>query len=622
MKIYIGYHKPAYLVKDDVFTPLKLGAAFDDGAIIGDGTGNSIASKNKEFCEMTGIYWAWKNDLDAEWIGFMHYRRYLDFSTRERDVDLYGCINASHLNEASLAEFGINEKTVEELIGKNKSLKVILPCRWPVQNIGCKSIYEQYATADFHNEKDLAIVRSVINDLTPDYLPHYDNVMADVDGYFTNIFVFRRDVFEEYCGWIFLILFEIDRRIDLTNYSTASRRAIGYIAERLMNVFVKKMNFEKDEMIELNRVFFRDTESANILKLNNQSVPQRDNSITLVSASDDNFVPHLAALIESIKDGFPSKVDFDYYILDGGISSRNKKLLQLQFCKDLKQTANLHFINCVDLYRDVPVHMHFAIPTFYRLDLAKFFGSHNRVIYLDADMIVLSDLSELWRMDLDGNDLAAVPDVMMKSFVTSKVLTNKETGSLQAKIYLEKHLKMGDSYDQYFQAGLLVIDMEKYAKSNVSDKSRKELNERVYWLVDQDILNKYFLGKVKFLDSSWNCLNLILNCKNTIDSMWASKIKEDFENPKIIHYAGFEAKPWNNRNAPWADVYWYYLRKTFWYEKIRLCLETNTTESFNYSAMKNIILLARKAWLVLPLEVRRVAAPLKNAFIKRVITFL
>ena len=615
IKIYVGHHKPSYLIENDVFQPIQLGASFRS-VPNGDDIGDSISHRNKEFCEMTGIYWAWKNDTESEWIGFMHYRRHLDFALVADKPDMYGCINVENLDAAAVANFGLHAEAVEKVIESNKSLKAILPTKWSVKNVGCKSIYEQYAKADFHNEDDLQIVRLVVQELSPDYLPHYDVAMADEEGYFTNIFVFRRDVFEEYCSWIYAILLEVDKRLDLTNYSTASRRAVAYIAERLMNVFVRKKHFKLDEVIELKRVFFKNTDSERGLVKNNLKINERANAITLVSASDDNFVPHLAALIESVKDNLSIDSRFDYYILDGGITDKNKKLLKSQFVHNLRQNGSLHFINCQDLYKNVPVHMHFAVPTFYRLDLAEIFKNHARVIYLDADMIVLHDLEELWNIDLEGKVLAAIPDVVMKSFVNANVLSSPETGAMPAKEYLMQYLEMGGGYDQYFQAGLLLVDVRQYAKFNISEKSRKDLSERVYWLVDQDLLNKYFLGKVKFLDTSWNCLNIIKDCKDVLGSMWLSKVVEDFQNPKIVHYAGYNAKPWNKPSAPWSDVYWFYLRKTFWYEAVIGRAKNSSGVLVAEDLLRErVFSFMRRVWLKLPYTFKYILMPIKRVIL-------
>ena len=183
-------------------------------------------------------------------------------------------------------------------------------------------------------------------------------------------------------------------------------------------------------------------------------------------------------------------------------------------------------------------------------------------------MIVLDDLSKVWDIDLNGCVIGAVPDVIMKSFVSYGTPALAETGGRPSRIYLKNYVGLGDRYDEYFQAGLIIFDLDEYRRIDISKNAIDELLEKKYWFLDQDILNKYLLGRVKFIDTSWNCVNVSADIVGGLSKEWATKVSEDLKHPKIVHYAGFEAKPWNNPSVPWADVYWFYLRKTFWYESV------------------------------------------------------
>ena len=107
IKILVGYHKPAVLLKNDILTPIHLGRSLatktsKDGSMnqedyqwmcdnmIGDDTGDNISHLNRELCEFTGLYWAWKNyDKlgNPDYIGFMHYRRFLNFNNTEHNEE-------------------------------------------------------------------------------------------------------------------------------------------------------------------------------------------------------------------------------------------------------------------------------------------------------------------------------------------------------------------------------------------------------------------------------------------------------------------------------------------------------------------------------------------------------
>lgn len=454
-----------------------------------------------------------------------------------------------------------------KLISENSDLKAILPTRWSVKKAGFRSLDDHYRNSNHHYGKDLDVTREVLAEKYPGHLSYFDEVMAGDSGYFTNVFVLRRDVYDRYCEWLFDILFEVESRTDLTNYSVAAKRIYGYLAERLFNVYLASLGLRSNEKVELKRTFFNKTESYEGVGLIS---PPFVGAMTLVIASDDNFVPHLAALLESIKENTATQYDLQICIFDGGITLKNRSLLQKQFKQGLRHKASLVFVDCTHLYNDVDVHMHFSKSTFYRIDIGKILSNHKRAIYIDCDTIVQGDLTKLWELDLEGYAVAAAPDIIMKSFVKNQTLSMLETGSRPAGEYLEKYVGLGRDVDKYFQAGIIVFDLERYRLLGISEPALEDLKSKKYWFLDQDILNKYLIGNVKLIDTSWNCVNMTMQILTGLSAEWASKAKEDFMAPNVIHYAGYEAKPWNNAGAPWAEVYWNYLRRTYWYEVVAL----------------------------------------------------
>lgn len=610
--IYVCHHKPGFVVENEVFIPIHVGSALSKSKLDmqSDDGPESISEKNKEYCELTAIYWAWKNDQSADWIGLMHYRRYLAFIQQKKRPDTYGCINYKKLNEQSAEQTGLNAKAVQDIIKKHPNVKAVLPKKWPVSKIGYHTIAEHYEDSDFHYAKDLKTTRRVLAEKYPEHVRHFDSVMQSKDGYFTNVFLLERQLFDQYCEWLFDVLFEVENRTDLTNYSSAGRRIYGYLAERLINVFILAKNLRSDEILELDRTFFFNTEP----KMPSPEIaPPTDEGMTIVIASDNNFVPHLAALIESIKDSTPLQQKFQICVLDGGISQKNRTLLGRQFHRKPTHSGKIYFLDCSHLYTDVDVHMHFSTSTFYRIDLGRILPKHSRAIYIDCDTIVQGDLSQLWNMNLESKVIAAAPDLIMKNFVRNKTPAMKEAGGQPAGEYLQDHVQMGNSADEYFQAGVIVFDLDRYRQLDTAEKALADLKSQKYWFLDQDILNKYLVGKVKFLDTSWNCVNMVMDILPGLSTEWAAKAKEDFASPKIIHYAGFEAKPWNNHKAPWAEIYWQYLRLTYWYENVAMNFPP-TTDTGRVIEKGPIYLTLRALWRRLPNNIKTNLGPLMLRF--------
>ncbi|EJP30625.1 putative capsular biosynthesis protein [Haemophilus sputorum HK 2154] len=180
-----------------------------------DNSGINIAEKNSSFCELTGLYWAWKNGVfeNNQYVGLVHYRRY--FSGK-----------ALYLKKKQIA-------SESELLSILDKCDVILPRK---RNYFIESIYSHYQHA--HHIKDLDITRTVITELQPEYLKSFDTVMQGRKLHLYNMFVMSSEKASEYCLWLFSILFELEKRLDITQYDNYQKRVFGFIAERLFNVWV------------------------------------------------------------------------------------------------------------------------------------------------------------------------------------------------------------------------------------------------------------------------------------------------------------------------------------------------------------------------------------------------
>lgn len=212
IKIMVVCHKPYPLPEDGCYLPVEVGAALHDKPIPGftrDDAGDNISAKNAHYCELTALYWAWKN-LDADYIGLVHYRRYFAGPGVPRRI----------AGEAAFA------KALEKA-------PVILPAK---RRYWIETIYSQYIHA--HHEQDLTVTRAVIAARCPNYLPAYDRKMQMRSGHAFNMLVMRRDLLNAYCEWLFPVLFEIEKRLDTTGYDAYDARVFGFLAERLLDVWI------------------------------------------------------------------------------------------------------------------------------------------------------------------------------------------------------------------------------------------------------------------------------------------------------------------------------------------------------------------------------------------------
>ena len=268
VKILISYHKPAVLLKDEVLMPIHVGRVLatqssKDGSIseedykwmldnmIGDDTGDNISDKNREYCELTGIYWAWKNYdklANPDYIGFMSYRRFLIFN--EYEYDIYKQNNETkayrevwtNSTENFTDKYGLNLETISKYIQK---YDLILPMQSELKLVNTNSVREDWI-------KNISGVNVEDYDKMVEYIcknyPEYkDYILEQRDSsrrYFYNLFIIRKDIFFDYCDFLFSVLEKLDKIIDTSNYSINGKRTLAYLGEALFDLYMRKLTNE------------------------------------------------------------------------------------------------------------------------------------------------------------------------------------------------------------------------------------------------------------------------------------------------------------------------------------------------------------------------------------------
>ncbi len=210
--------------------------------------GDNISQKNKRYCELTGQYWAWKN-IDAEYYGFFHYRRYLSFADKKFCRLPFHDVKMKELNEKAINKFKLTDERLEELVDK---YDVIVP-----QRSYCVNNYLHYKTANGHHVRDLDYCLDVIKVDYPEIYPYAKKYMRSGFAYFCNMFIFRKDIFDDCCTWLFDILDKHERAFPYKNYNTREYRVSGFLAERLCGIYItylkslKKYKFKTVQRIKI-----------------------------------------------------------------------------------------------------------------------------------------------------------------------------------------------------------------------------------------------------------------------------------------------------------------------------------------------------------------------------------
>ncbi|RYZ84181.1 MAG: DUF4422 domain-containing protein, partial [Proteobacteria bacterium] len=542
-----------------ILKPIQVGkklAKLDLG-IIGDDQGDNISSKNPEFCELTGQYYVWKNDLSSDYYGFMHYRRLLDFSAVEkRSLEATGMVHEEDPSQKVLSKYGLDEKTIESFVTQ---FDAVIPDPFDVSPAS-QSVREQYLTAPYHHIEHLETAGNILKRMHPKDYVFFEKMMNGTLLYPNNMFVMTRLIFQTYSEWLFKILFELEKSIDVSGMTWQEKRAVGYIAERLFTVYALKLLSDKSlKIAQVRRVFI----SNPTLPPTAEAPPTTNLQIVTIAASTDKaYVQHMAALISSTLSHGAKDRFFDFNILDGGIGTRNQNALKEM--EQLHPHCRISFIDMSSQHLTLTTNSYFTRSTFYRLSLPSLLKDRTKVLFLDTDMVVLRDVAELYDMDLQDNIVAASRDIVMQSFISMGVRSIAETGGVQTSKYLADYVQLKKGVD-YFQAGVMLINLEKMRQLHLSDKMIHALRNHRYWFLDQDVLNQFVAGRVRYIDERWNTIFLEESHLAALSAKDQLIYEKTMEDPWIVHYAGY-IKPWERGGHPFANEYWNALRKTKWYE--------------------------------------------------------
>lgn len=558
IKIYVACHKPSFVPDNKFLYPIQVGCKVNNTHIesmLHDDDGDNISEKNPMYCELTAQYWAWKND-DADYYGLFHYRRYMSFADEKYDTDLFEDVIFKNLDKDTINKINLSEDIMQKKIEQYDVIATSLTDLKRLNPI-LKSIYHQYSIADVQRQEDMDVLLEIIQEKYPEYYETAQRYIHSDKGYFCNMFIMKKEIFMDYSKWLFDILAEHEKRRDYSDYNTQEYRVSGYLGERLFGIYYTYLKEHGCKCTELQRTLFESTEEKNVIK------PYfKENNIAIAFAANDYFAPYLATTIQSLVDNTSKDYNYDIIIMSQDFSDKNKKM----YCDAFqRENISIRYINPLTYMRvdNLFVRGHFSAETYYRLALFKMLPDYEKIVYLDADLIIQDDIAKLYNINLENNLLAATYDAD-----TAGLYNGFEPNK---KSYMDNILKIKKPYD-YFQAGVLVFNLDEFRNTFELNKIMEFANSYQWELLDQDILNNLCQGRIKYVDMAWNVMvdyaGIRINQIISKAPYRLSKMYNDArKSPKIIHYAGPE-KPWFNPEMDMGNQYWIYAKKTPYYEYI------------------------------------------------------
>lgn len=286
--------------------------------------------------------------------------------------------------------------------------------------------------------------------------------------------------------------------------------------------------------------------------------------IPIVFAANDKYAMYCYMAIYTVIKHAKSDYFYYIYVFQTNISDENCKMLESLSSENTR-------VECMDIseYTSkvyLKESLHLSIETYYRLFIPCILPQYDKILYLDSDMSILSDVAELYECDLGDYALGAAPDIPCYPLE----IHARELGGLDCT--------------KTFNAGVLVIHTRKFEENRVRERCLELLEQdyqrkvRRLYFADQDALNIVLYENYYILDKKWNYQPQYLWRVQEVFEEFRQEYVADQENVAVMHFAGTR-KPWNYPELPQSDIFWKYAREISEFDKLIYCIMAEARES-------------------------------------------
>lgn len=272
----------------------------------------------------------------------------------------------------------------------------------------------------------------------------------------------------------------------------------------------------------------------------NTKVNNHKNEIPIFFSTDDNYIPFLDIAIASLIENASKEYEYRIIVLNTGLEQENINIIM----RNERPGFAIEFVDISSEVETIKSRFknvyHFSVVTYYRLFIASLFPQYDKIVYLDCDLVVLGDVSELYHIDLGENILAAAPEQFVQ---------NTE----EFRRYADRALSVDPS--SYVNAGVLVINLVEFRKNKIEEQFVALITAYDFDLLDPDqaYLNYLCRDKIHILPNGWNKEPMPLSCDGK---------------KNIVHYALYK-KPWQYDDVIDGEYFWQYAKRSPFYEVIR-----------------------------------------------------
>ena len=587
LKILTIYHKPSKVINSEYLINIHAGRLVAkeqqlngklplpelkwlEDNLIGDDTGDNISHLNPELNEITALYWAWKNYNqigNPEYIGLQHYRRFLRFNNIDSTNN-----EVNDKKDHYLPWYGdVYQEKIEEFV-KNKLHKfdvyhTVFNTTNVHKNMTVGRFFSQQHVSNYYsNQIDfLSETINIIAQTNPELVINIEKYLNQPLMYNCNMFIVKKEHFFAMCNFLFPVI----EKLLLLDTKYCEPRFIGFLVERLTGAYIyhlQQSGVVKSDILGIDYLL----QAEKIIET--PIVSKHADSIKVVFACDDGYVMYLSVAIKSLIMNASPHSNYELYIIDDTISLNNKKLI-----KTMEQAnVSITFVNIdiekrlLSINTKVELGGHITRATYLRLFIPELFKDFNKVLYLDSDLVVNSDIAELFNIELGNNLVGGCYDIecIRWSSYDNAQLCDSFKNTVQ--------VWNNDGYN-YYNAGVLLLNI-KDINAHRWDNNKTFIeyaieadNTHNFLLGDQCLLNYVFKDMYKVIPMEWNVVwhSIFHKDVSRLPTSLYNKYITALDNPKILHFTG-DRKPWQHIDLPNAAYFWKYAKHTDFYESMLL----------------------------------------------------
>ena len=584
-------------IDNPLFVPIRCGACFDNRVNVemqGDNTGDNISEKRESFCELTVQYWAWKN-VQADYYGLCHYRRYLSFAKR----DIYaqnqkiGCLDSlSKKNIEFLNLF--NEKLMRKEI---ESCDIITAYEHHLADdpkyVGqWDSIYDKWVDygRKYLDKSSIDLMLRIIEEKYPDiYISALEYIKGkNFIGF--NCFIMNKKAFFDFCEFEFDILFDIEKKIDCTNYSSTKNRTPGYLSEWLYSIWIyHQRKLGTYNIKEKQLVFFNDSSKGCTL----EPVFEKNYISILYTMTDENINDIFISLSSLIKHSNENH-NYDIIICHKSMSADawssiiiNNKMNIIGSLGIGHKNISIRFYDPKEELLEIDVRefnkQNFE-EKFYSIISPWILKEFENVLILSSNTIIECDVYDIKGIIDRESLVSGVKDI----FLIGEIIGLK-------KDLLEKYKNNYNNIDicNFISMDVIFLNLEKVRSIFEHREVVNFIRKNKFINKDIDPINVLFRDKISYIGYEWN--------KNSILDRRSLMLLNDFIPFNIYEkYKGnADVKIWNKKqltknvnflNQQVQNLYWKYAKDSPFYEEIiyNNIIKNSGTEIKNILSIRNI----------------------------------